>query len=522
MNIVIRTDASSKIGSGHVMRCLSLSNALSKNGNDIRFICKEHTSNLINKIINIGYKVERLPVSKSKDSDVKSKHYEWLGGTQEDDAQKTINVIKSLAIDWMIVDHYALDERWHERVRHYVKQILVIDDLCDRKFNCDVLLNQNLGATKNNYHDLVPKSCKLLLGPKYALLRPEFAEWRDKSLERRKYLTKPKNILVAMGGVDAQNITTDIINKLAETSSLEGAVVNVVLGSQSQHIYTVKKAAKLSSHKVNIHLDTNRMAELMSQSDFAIGASGSSAWERCVLGVPSISYVVADNQINIANKLQKIGALVVIKSTDQLPAAIKVLESALRIFSQKSSEVLDGMGVLRIVNNLLPSTYLILAYDSKLVAKNLNKLSKQQLLEVLEARNHPSVRANMYTKHIISLDNHFAFIEKLSVDINSREFCVHQNESFVGVVSFRQIDWDNKKASFGIYSNLLRKVTMAGEKLMVVADFIIKQMGLCLITLQVDSKNYRAKSLYERWGYEIVGRTKVNGLLYIMYEKAYP
>ena len=75
------------------------------------------------------------------------------------------------------------------------------------------------------------------------------------------------------------------------------------------------------------------MAELMSQSDFAIGASGSSAWERCVLGVPSISYVVADNQINIANKLQKIGALVVIKSTDQLPAAIKVLESALRIFS---------------------------------------------------------------------------------------------------------------------------------------------------------------------------------------------
>jgi UDP-4-amino-4,6-dideoxy-N-acetyl-beta-L-altrosamine N-acetyltransferase len=127
----------------------------------------------------------------------------------------------------------------------------------------------------------------------------------------------------------------------------------------------------------------------------------------------------------------------------------------------------------------------------------------------------------MFNKNIISYQEHFAFVENLLTDTTSRHFLVSQDEKFVGVVNLKDIDWINKSASFGIYANLLKKVTMAGEKLMVSADFIIKKMGLSSISLVVDSRNHMAKGLYERWGYEIVGNKEVNGLQYINYEKRY-
>jgi len=360
VNIAIRADASHKIGSGHVMRCLTLADALSELGNRVVFICKDHDSSLINKIIDLGYEVRALPVMPDYVVDSPLTHAEWLGGTQEDDAVKTIATIKSVDVDWMIVDHYAIGECWHKKIRPYVKRIFVIDDLGDRKHECDILLDQNLGATKEKYQEMVPKNCELLLGPKYALLRPEFAQWREKSLERRKHIKKPKNILVSLGGVDQQNITTDVINELSKISNLANSEVNVVLGSQSPHIDAVEMAVKKSSLKINVHIDTKRMAELMSHADLAFGASGSSSWERCALGLPTINYVIADNQKPIAKELAKKGASIAILSTEDLSDAIRKIKESLNAFSLASAGLVDGIGVSRVINSLLSECFRVL------------------------------------------------------------------------------------------------------------------------------------------------------------------
>ena len=359
MRFAIRTDASLIIGSGHVMRCLALAHALSELGNEVVFICKEHDSNLINKIIDSGYEVKRLPLTSANELGSPLTYAEWLGGTQEDDVEKTISAINSIEVDWMIVDHYALDDFWHKKIRPYVKRIFVIDDLGDRNHDCDILLDQNLGATREKYQEIVPKDCEFLLGPKYALLRPEFAQWREKSLERRKQIIKPKNILVSLGGVDPKNITTDVIREFSKIPTLADAEVNVVLGSQSPHSNAVELAAKKSPLKINVHVDTKRMAELMSQSDLAIGASGSSSWERCALGLPTINYVIADNQKRIAQELAKNGASITIRSNKDLLDAIRKINESLSAFSLASAGLVDGIGVSRVINSLLSECFAI-------------------------------------------------------------------------------------------------------------------------------------------------------------------
>jgi len=295
----------------------------------------------------------------------------------------------------------------------------------------------------------------------------------------------------------------------------------VVLDSQTPHIKAVEMAAKKSRLEVDVYIDTSHMAELMSQADLAIGASGSSSWERCFLGLPAINYVIADNQKPIAKELAKSGASITIQSTEDLSVAIGKLKESLSAFSMASAELVYGMGVLRVIDKLCFNYFTISTNNFDLKVKDLKKLSRQKIIEVLEARNHPEVRANMFNKNIISLEEHLAFIENLLADTTSRHFFVSQDEKFVGVVNLRDIDWMNKSASFGIYANLLNKVDMAGEKLMVAADFLIKKMGLSLITLMVESKNHKAQNLYEKWGYKVVGSKKVNGFLYINYEKTY-
>ncbi len=255
----------------------------------------------------------------------------------------------------------------------------MIDDLGDRKHDCDILLDQNLGVTKEKYQEMVRKDCELLLGPKYALLRHEFAQWREKSLERRGQVIKPKSILVSLGGVDPENITTYLINELSKVSALADSEVNVVLGSQSPHIKAVEMAAKKSSLKINIHVDTKRMAELMSQADLAIGASGSSSWERCALGLPTINYVIADNQKPIAKELAKNGASITIQSTKDLSDAVGKIKESLNAFSLASAKLVDGMGVSRVINSMLFKLFIILTNDFNLTAIDLTTLPREKI-----------------------------------------------------------------------------------------------------------------------------------------------
>jgi len=190
LKILIRTDSSVQIGTGHVMRCLTLADELRERGAEIVFVCRDFAGNLC------GYTEGNL------------KHAAWLGADWQTDARQVEEIIKDFNThpDWLVVDHYALDERWERYLRSYVKKIMVIDDLADRPHDCDLLLDQNFYENlESRYDGLAPSGCKKLLGPKYALLRPEFREERKNLRKRDGYV---KRIMIFFGGSDPTNETT--------------------------------------------------------------------------------------------------------------------------------------------------------------------------------------------------------------------------------------------------------------------------------------------------------------------------
>jgi UDP-2,4-diacetamido-2,4,6-trideoxy-beta-L-altropyranose hydrolase len=336
MKVVFRVDASLEMGTGHVMRCLTLANELKQQNHEIVFICRELTGNLI---LLIKYPVLVLPKNDNFQSD--GLYLNWLGATQEQDAEQTIKVIPKNT-DLLIVDSYALDEIWHKKLIPYTKKIMVIDDLADRQFDCDVLLNQNLGTQIKDYKDKVPNVCELLLGCDYALLRPEFPNLRENALIKRKNTKVIKNILISMGGSDITNKTYDILQEVSDDLNIV-----VILGGISPHNKMIKNYAK-SKKNVKVIVDADNISRLMFDADLAIGAGGSTSWERCCLGLPTLLYVLAENQRKIAGNLEELGAVKIVNNLKVNLQNILNNFSFWQIMSEKAQTVCDGIGVKRI------------------------------------------------------------------------------------------------------------------------------------------------------------------------------
>ena len=364
MKIVLRCDASLQIGTGHIMRCLTLANALKQKGHECTFICKSHAGNLIEKIRQNGHQAYALTVDIDSDKQTNEStawldHSHWLGSSQAVDAMQCQQFLSHHTVDWLIVDHYALDYEWEGMLRAYTKWIMVIDDLVDRTHDCDLLLDQNLGTLDTDYISLVPSHCEILTGTKYVLLRPEFAQWRDYSLDRRQLEPQLKTLLINLGGVDKDNYTTQILKGLLESALPKDCKTQVVMGATGPHIDSVRSVASELPWQTDIIVSADNMAELMANADLAIGASGSTTWERCCLGLPSIQLVTADNQAKIANYLQAQKLAFVIHQgniTSQLTQIIKTLVENPQHFSEvshKCSTITDGIGTEKIIKSLM-------------------------------------------------------------------------------------------------------------------------------------------------------------------------
>jgi UDP-2,4-diacetamido-2,4,6-trideoxy-beta-L-altropyranose hydrolase len=342
--VFIRTDASLQIGSGHVMRCLTLAEALQDAGGTIAFITRNHLGNLNDYIKSKGFNVYSLPnLNESNMQQGLCGYEKWLGVKQEQDAKETIQALSGVHPDWLIVDHYALNEDWETHLRKNTSKLMVIDDLSNRQFDCDILLNQNLGSKKNDYQNKVPKNCQLLLGCDYALLRPEFAKLRKKALEKRKNTKKIKNILVSMGGIDNQNITYEILQQLNDKFNIV-----VVLGGSSPWNEMIIDFSK--DKNIDVFINTNNMAELMLNADLAIGAGGSTSWERCCMGLPTLLFITADNQIDIAKNLEKRGAIKIVNSLKKDLAVVVNDFSLWRELFENSKNLCDGLGPRKVID----------------------------------------------------------------------------------------------------------------------------------------------------------------------------
>jgi len=339
INVIFRVDSSVQMGIGHLMRCLTLANELKQKKCRVTFICRDLKGNSIKQI---KYKVLALPRDDNFQSD--DLFLNWLGAIQEQDAKQTIKVIPK-NIDILIVDSYALDERWHKELRPYTKKIVVIDDLANRNFDCDILLNQNLGSKSKDYQNKVPNNCEFLLGCDYTLLRPEFSKLRRQSLVKRSITKNINNILISVGGSDIKNITYDILQNINNSYN---AVV--ALGKNSPHNTMLINYAK--NKNITIIIDADNMAELMLSADLAIGAGGSTSWERCCLGLPTLLYITADNQISIAKNLERLGAVKIVKNLKKDLKIMSIDLSLWKSMSKNSTTICDGLGVNRVAKYL--------------------------------------------------------------------------------------------------------------------------------------------------------------------------
>ena len=361
MNVAIRTDSSLAIGTGHLMRCLALADELGRNGTCVRFLCRELGGNLIEVAERTGFEVLRVPTGRADPVGYDDSVMQPLGAMWESDARQTVEMLaqQQAEVDWLVIDHYAFGVHWESAVRPCVSHLMVIDDLADRHHDCDVLLDTTLGRTKSDYRDLVPRDCRLLVGPAYALLRPQFAEARAASLERRREHGRVQRILVTMGGADPRNITCVVLDAIGAAGV--DVVVDVVLGARSPHFDSVRACAAAMPVRIRLHVDVYDMAQLMALADLAIGTGGTTSWERCCLGVPSLVITDADHQLEIATALERHGAARVAGwhrglEVTKLAGVIRELCSdaaTLHNMSTRAAQICDGRGVLRVRQALM-------------------------------------------------------------------------------------------------------------------------------------------------------------------------
>jgi len=354
MKVAIRTDASPTIGTGHLMRCLTLADGLRAEGAEVMFLCAPSAAPWMKLVEGRGHGLRLLGVRGEGPGDGDLRHASRLPWGQAADAEATAAVLGG-SVDWLIVDHYGLDARWESRMRAAARKIMAIDDLADRPHDCDLLLDQNLTENmERRYESRLPPGCRQLLGPRYALLRPEFAEARANLRLRNGEL---KRIMIFMGGSDTANETGKALTAIRELKRGD-VVVDVVVGAANPHRNALRELCSRTPGAV-FHCQTERMAELMAEADLALGSAGTAALERACVGLPAVVCILVDNQRNLARAVAKQGCVINLGESGKLTpadyraAVDKLTPGKLRQMSSRALELVDGKGAERVALALL-------------------------------------------------------------------------------------------------------------------------------------------------------------------------
>lgn len=441
MKVVIRADASFKIGAGHVTRCITLAEALRSRGADCHFICRNLSGNLVNSLRKQGFAVSLLPhIHQNRLQNNEADDVDLLGLNWEDDLDQTKSKVEDTTIDWLIVDHYALDSRWESAMRRYCRKIMVIDDLANRNHDCDLLLDQNLVAEfDNRYDQIIPTNCVRLLGPQYALLQSQYAHFRKDVSPR---LPPVRRIFVYFGGSDSGGLTERIIFSFLELRRSE-ITLDVVINPDVPHANAIRE--QVSNYpNVLIHANLPSLAHLMLKADLSIGAAGATTWERCCLGLPSIVVTLASNQRPIASELNRRGivrwlgeASEISDSSFKLSLRDAIDDQDLTDWSMRCMDVVDGLGVDRVAA-------IISLNSNTSISARAAHLNDEAL--ILSWANDPLVRLNAFNPQQIDSASHNLWFRRRLGDPNyCRLYVIETIEKLpIGQVRFERVgdEWE--------------------------------------------------------------------------------
>lgn len=358
MRVAFRTDASLQIGTGHVMRCLTLADALREQGHECRFVCRAHEGHLLDHISSRGYALQALPVPDENGSfESNLAHASWLGVDWLTDAQETRQCLADKKFGWLVVDHYALDHRWESSLRSSCKRIMAIDDLADREHDCDFLLDQNYGSSAERYRGLVPADCTQCHGPEYALLKLAYADRRS---QLPPHDGQVRRVLVYFGGGSDAASLTSLAMQALQSQELAHLSIDIVIGAACAHQSSLEELVALRGNAI-IHRHLPHLADLMANAELAIGAGGATIWERCCLGLPSIVISVADNQRPACEALSADKLIEYLGHVDQVTPemipdrTLSLLKKPglLRDMSERGMKLVDGDGISKVIQALM-------------------------------------------------------------------------------------------------------------------------------------------------------------------------
>lgn len=337
--LLLRADASVRMGTGHVMRCLALAQAWRDNGDGVILASTELPAPLRDRLQAEGIELATLKQKAGSDAD----------------AQETAALASRRGAAWMVLDGYQFGTAYHERLNQGRVPLLVVDDLAHAEFYCcDIVLNQNLHAHESRYRQRRADT-RLLLGPRYALLRHEFRAYAGWT---RPIPARGRKVLVTLGGSDPDNATAKVVRALRQLGPEIEA--DIVIGGANP--YRQQLEALVHGHETRLRLRRNvaAMAERMAWADVAMAAGGTTSWERACLGLPGLVFELADNQRDIVETIAKRELCVALGrpesiSVDEIARALDALlknPERRAAMARRGAELVDGQGSLRVVTAL--------------------------------------------------------------------------------------------------------------------------------------------------------------------------
>jgi UDP-2,4-diacetamido-2,4,6-trideoxy-beta-L-altropyranose hydrolase len=423
--VIFRADAGARLGGGHVMRCLTLADALVAIGWSVGFAVATGTLDVLPRLARITDVFEAT----SKGLAPAALAHRWPQGC-----------------DVLVVDHYELDAGFEATCRGWADRIMVIDDLANRVHDCDLLVDASLGRDCPDYAGLVPSDALVLAGTNYALLRPEFVALRHAgALPRRAARDRVERVLVSLGLTDIGGMTRRAVDALLTMPAT--FEIDVVIGASAASAADLSALANVAQ-RLRLHIDPPNLADLFAEADLAIGAGGTTSWERCCLGLPTIMLVLADNQQVVAAQLEKVGAAKRAEPDRIGEVAAALIENVVRLrqMAKAAATVVDGRGTDRIVTAMRG----LAAVPAMKSPIKLRPPVPEDSAVIWNWRNDPQSRANFRHSDIVPWAEHDRWFQD-SLDNPKRTFFIGvlANEP-IGVVRFDHLEHADCEVSINL------------------------------------------------------------------------